>query len=290
MAAAAQHDVDLAEDPFLQQQLQPQHAGRARRIQHIEVDRKAAFHVGQLVDAFLQQLGVDIAAFGHQHDPHRGIALVAHVFENRQFLVGDQLGQLLDQLGLGHHVGHLGNHQLPLPASQPFDPAVFPHARRIAPGGKAPAHPQRALAGFIGARNRLGTVDHQPAGGEVGALHQLHQRGMFGVGVVDQQQGGVDDLGYVVAGNAGRHADRNAGCAIGQQVGEQAGEDFGLFLLAVVGGNKVHRPLVQPGHQLDRGAGQPGFGIAVGGGIIAVDIAEIALPFDQRIAQRKILR
>ena len=34
----------------------------------------------------------------------------------------------------------------------------------------------------------------------------------------------------------------------------------------------------------------PRFGVAHGGGIIAVDIAEIALPVDQRIALGEILR
>ena len=36
--------------------------------------------------------------------------------------------------------------------------------------------------------------------------------------------------------------------------------------------------------------GQPRFGVAVGGGVIAVDVAEIALAVDQRIAKREILR
>ena len=39
-----------------------------------------------------------------------------------------------------------------------------------------------------------------------------------------------------------------------------------------------------------RDLGQPRLGVAHGGGIIAVDIAEIALPVDQRIALREILR
>ena len=39
-----------------------------------------------------------------------------------------------------------------------------------------------------------------------------------------------------------------------------------------------------------RDLGQPRFGVAHGGGVIAVDIAEIALPVDQRIALGEILR
>ena len=39
-----------------------------------------------------------------------------------------------------------------------------------------------------------------------------------------------------------------------------------------------------------RDLGQPRLGVAHGGGVIAVDVAEIALPVDQRIALREILR
>ena len=53
---------------------------------------------------------------------------------------------------------------------------------------------------------------------------------------------------------------------------------------------KVDRAFVEPGHQLHRGLGQPRLGIAVGGRVIAVDVAEVALPLHQRIAQREILR
>ena len=37
-------------------------------------------------------------------------------------------------------------------------------------------------------------------------------------------------------------------------------------------------------------SGQPRLGVAVGGGIIPVDVAEIALPVDQRVTEREILR
>ena len=44
-----------------------------------------------------------------------------------------------------------------------------------------------------------------------------------------------------------------------------------------------------PSRSKPRGLGQPRLGIAVGRGIIAVDIAEIALAVDQRVARGKIL-
>ena len=45
-----------------------------------------------------------------------------------------------------------------------------------------------------------------------------------------------------------------------------------------------------PVEQQPRDLGQARLGVAIGGGVIAVDIAEIALPVDQRVALREILR
>ena len=81
--------------------------------------------------------------------------------------------------------------------------------------------------------------------------------------------------------DGGGHANRDAGRAVDQQVGEQAGEDLGLFLLAVVGRDEIDRAFVQARHQLDRGLGEAGFGVAIGSSVIAVDIAEIALPIHE---------
>ena len=45
-----------------------------------------------------------------------------------------------------------------------------------------------------------------------------------------------------------------------------------------------------PVEQQPRDFGHARFGVAIGGGIVAVDIAEIALPVDERIARGEILR
>ncbi len=152
------------------------------------------------------------------------------------------------------------------------------------------ADAETAATGRIGLREHLGTVDHQPAGGEVRPVEQLHQPRVFDMRIVDQQERGIDHLGDIVAGDVGRHPDRDPARAIGEQIGEQAWKDFRLLLLAIVGGDEIDRALVEAFHQPHRGTGHPRFGVAIGGGVIAVDIAEIALPLDQRVAQREILR
>jgi hypothetical protein len=69
-----------------------------------------------------------------------------------------------------------------------------------------------------------------------------------------------------------------------------AGQHDRLFRQAVIVRTEVDRLLVDAFEQKARDLGHARFGIAVRGGVIAVDVAEIALPVDQRIARGKILR
>ena len=102
-------------------------------------------------------------------------------------------------------------------------------------------------------------------------------------------QRGIAKLGDVVRRDRGRHADGDALGAVRQQIGKRRRQHHRLLRHAVVIGPEVDRILVDAVEQQSRGLGQPCFGVAVGGGVIAIDIAEIALPVDQRIARGKIL-
>ena len=101
---------------------------------------------------------------------------------------------------------------------------------------------------------------------------------------------GIDQLGDIVRRDRGRHADRDALRAVGQQIGECAGQHHRLGRLAVVVGPEVDRVLVDAFEQQARDLGHARFGVAIGGRVIAVDVAEVALPVDQRIARGEILR
>src|SRR5436190_17012819 len=59
---------------------------------------------------------------------------------------------------------------------------------------------------------------------------------------------------------------------------------------SVVARAKIDGVLVNAVQKKPRDLGQPRFGVTIGGGIIAIDIAEIALTVDQRIARGKVLR
>ena len=106
----------------------------------------------------------------------------------------------------------------------------------------------------------------------------------------DEIERGVAKLGDVVRRNRGRHADRDALRAIGEQVRHRRRHHDRLFRVARIIVAPVDRILVDALHQEARDVGHPRFGVAVGGGVIAVDVAEIALPLDERIARGEILR
>ena len=74
------------------------------------------------------------------------------------------------------------------------------------------------------------------------------------------------------------------------RLGNAAGRTDGFRGLAVVVGAEIDGVLIDAVEQLAGDLGQARFGVAVGGGVVAVNIAEIALPIDERIARGKVLR
>ena len=128
-----------------------------------------------------------------------------------------------------------------------------------------------------------------PPVGKSGPRDVLHQLGRVGRRPLQQEQAGVDQLGGVVRRDGGGHAHGDAGGAVGQQVGEAGRQDHRLFVLAVVGGAEIDRVLVDAVEQQLGGLGQAALGVAHGRGVIAVDVAEVALAVDQRIALGEVL-
>ncbi len=94
----------------------------------------------------------------------------------------------------------------------------------------------------------------------------------------------------IVRWDAGRHADGDARGAIGQQIREIGRQHHRLLLAPIVVRPEIDRVLLDAVEQLGRNRRQPRLGVTVGGRIIAVDVAEIALAVDQRVANREVLR
>ena len=78
--------------------------------------------------------------------------------------------------------------------------------------------------------------------------------------------------------------------AVRQQIGKRRRQDHRFLAGAVIASAEVDGVFVDAVDQQARDFGEPRFGVAHGGGVIAVDISEIALPVHERIALREILR
>ena len=128
-----------------------------------------------------------------------------------------------------------------------------------------------------------------PPVGKIGPGDHLDELVDGGVGVLDEMQHRVAQLVGVVRRDVGRHADGDAGGAVGEQVGEIGRQHRRLLLAPVVVGAEIDRVLVDAVEQPRGDLGQPRLGVAVGGRVIAVDVAEIALAVDQRIAHGEVL-
>ena len=113
---------------------------------------------------------------------------------------------------------------------------------------------------------------------------------MSALGSCDEMERGVTEFGDVVRRNRRRHADRDALRAIGEQVRHRRRHDDRLFGVAGVIVAPVDRVFLDALHDEARHVGHARLGVAVGGGVVAVDVAEIALPLDQRIARGEVLR
>src|ERR1035437_7830832 len=165
-------------------------------------DAEAGLELGVLVEVVEDHLGL-FAALQFEDDAHAvAVAFVADIADAFEFLFVDQGGCGFDEAGLVDLVGNLGDHDLLAVLGQLLD-------------GGAGAQLQLAASGHVGLQDALAAQD-EAAGGEIGPLHKLHDFGEGGGGVVDQMDGGVDDLGEVVGREIGRHTDGDAARTVDQ--------------------------------------------------------------------------
>ena len=216
----------------------------------------------------------DLPAPELDHQAHAVlVGLVAHLADPFELLVLDELGDAFLELGLVDLVGELGDHD------------AFPLVLERGPGAEVDAPP----AARIGLADPGDAVD-DPGGREIGTGDELAEIRHRQLGPLDQRQAGVDDLAQVVRGDVGGHPDGDPGRAVDQQVGDARRQDRGLGLRAVVVGDEIDRLLIEIGQQFVGDARHAHLGVAHGRRGIAVHRAEIALPIDEHVAQRKGLR
>ena len=196
-----------------------------------EDDAEGRLHRRQRVELVQDDLGVLAALQLHHHPDAVAVRLVAQVGDAFDLLLVDELGDALDQLGLVDLVGDLRDDDRFLVAPRGFlDGSFGPHL-------------DDAPTGLVGVPNALGAVD-EGGGGEVGPREFLHELAERGVGMLDQLDGRIHDLGEVVRRDVGCHAHGNTGRAVDEEIGKLRRQDHGLDQGPVVVGRPVDGLLV----------------------------------------------
>ena len=240
------------------------------------VHAEGGLHGRVLVELVEHHLGHGLALQLDDYAHARTVGLVAQVGDLGDGLVAHQLGHLLDQLGLVHLIGDLGDYDGRLALLDRLGVGLCPHDH-------APAAGLVALAD-------AGAAQDEAAGGEVGPLQVAHEVGAGERRIVDEGDGGRDGLAQVVRRDVGGHAHGDARAAVDEQVGETRGQHHRLLAALVVVGGPVDRLRVDVAQHLRGDAGQTAFGVAHGGGGVAVDRAEVAVAVDQEVADGEGLR
>ncbi len=239
-------------------------------------EKRASSSVGT-EERFHHQVRVDRAALRLDDDAHVLRTLVAHVADERQLAVLDQPGDLLDQPALLHLIGNLGDDGGPCAAAEIL---------RL----PARADADAATPCLVGLGERCAVGDDNAAGREVRTGHELHQLGERRVREFYEMQRRVAELGRIVRRDVGRHADGDAGRAVGEKVREGARQHHRLLPLPVIGRAEIDGVLVDAAQEQLGDHRHARFRVTHGRRVIAVDVAEIALPVDERIADGEILR
>ena len=236
---------------------------------HAEAD----LHLRQFVQVIEDDVEL-LAPLEFNYDSHSvAVALVADVADPFDALFVNEGCDLLDQLRFVHLVRQLVDDD---------GIAVLAELLRAHLGADLQA---AASTGEI-VENAL-PAEEDAAGGEIRPRHHLHDLVERERGVLDQRDGGFDDLFQVVRRNAGRHADGDALAAVDQQIGDARGQNLGFVFAVVVVGAEFDRVLVDILQQHGGDLGQTGLGVPHGRRRIVVHRAEIALAFDQRVAHGK---
>ena len=230
---------------------------------------KDGFEGGLLEELVDDDLGL-FAALELDDDAGVLVGLVAQVAHAVDQLVGDELGDAGDEGGAVDVVRDLGDDDLLAPALELL-------------GVGLAAHADDALAGGEVGDDALAAGD-DAAGGEVGSGNHRDDLLERDARPVDHGADRGDELVEIVRRDVGGHADGDAGRAVHQQVRQRGGQHDGLGGRLLVVGREVDRLLVDVAQQLLGNLGEAALGVAVGGGRVAVDRAEVALRFDQRVA------
>ncbi len=239
---------------------------------HAEVD----LELGVLVEIVEHHFGL-LAALQLEDDAHAvAIAFVANFGDAFQPLLVHQAGRRFNQARLVHLVRNFGDDDGLAILAELFDGGFGAQLQRAAALGEV-------IEDALASKN-------ESAGGEIRALHQIHDFAQMRFGLLHQKNGGVDDLGDIVRRDIGGHPHRDARRSVDQQIRNARGQNFGLHAPLIEVRTEIDGLFVEIFQQRGIDPREPRFGVPIRRGRIAIHRTEVALAIHQRIAQRKILR
>ena len=244
--------------------------------QRNHVGGKRGLKLGVLVELVLYDLGIGVPLQFHRNAHAVPVGFIPDVCNPINPLFADQIPHLLHQVGLGHHIGDLRDHDGLAPVLQ----RLHKHPR---------PHPDVPSAGMVGLPHAADAVDDAP-GGKVRCLDIRHQLAHIVLRVVNQGNQCIHDLSQILGRDGRSHTHRDPHRPVAQQAGKPRRQDGRLLEPFVVVRPEIHRLFVQIRKHLVAGSCHPGLGIAHGCRGIAVDGTEIALSVHKRIPHPEVLR
>ena len=297
MLRAARDRREAERNPLVQDRLQALLSRPAVAAQHDEIDGQARLEarVGeQQVDEFLRILP---ARPRLEHDAHAGIlvGLVAHGVEHAQHqrLQVDLVlrERLLAFLGLRvRRAFDVLEHRARRHAERQLRDRDPPLAARQLLDGPARAHAHAAAAAVVDRANVVRARDDVAAAGQVGTRHDREQRVERDLRIANRRDDRARRLGEIVRRDVGREADADARAAVQEHHRQPRRQQLRLLERAVVVRREVDGVAVDFGEQELGHRRQPAFRVPHRGRVVAVARPEVALPVDQRISQREVLR
>ena len=255
----------------LGEKLNDAHGARHAVDEDVEVALEAVLKRGHLKELGHQLFGINAAAQIQRQLKTAQVGLVAVVADLLELALLEHRIQLCHDDFHGGGVGDL----------EDLNAVV----RLVVDVASAQAH--RALARGVDLADLLLIVEQDAAAREVGSLDQLHHLVHREVGLAQERNGAVADLGKVEGADVGGHANCDTHVGHDENVGEGGGKENGLLHGSVVVVDHVHGILVDAGKQLRTDRIQFTLGVT-GGGVLhlgGILLAKGALGVHQGVEQ-----
>ena len=204
--------------------------------------------------------------------------LVAHLGDALELLFAHEFVHALVKRTLVDHVGNLVDDDAgAVLAGSPF--------LKVRAGADDDAAAPRAVALM-----HFRKPEDDPARRKVGRGHERNEIVHRAVGVFQAEEAGFDRLAHVVRRNIRCHPHGNARRAVHKELRQPGREHHGLHFGIVEVRREVDRFLIDVGQRRRGDLFEADFGVTHGGGIVAVNRAEVPLTVHERVAHREILR